>query len=181
MAINLSYVTFTDQDDIIPLSGVEDIGIYLGTVNTLAGDDIINGGNNVIIDTVTGALLTDAGNFSNAASTINTNSGNDLITGTYNRIDLYHSYPRGAITNSSPPDEGYATINTGDGNDIITATGDSGWGILLLSGTIDTGEGNDIINGTGGVSGLVFRTADFSDVRSGVDTGEVSTKVLGLA
>jgi hypothetical protein len=42
MAIELSAITFTDQDDIIPASGEDEI-LNTGTANTLAGNDIING------------------------------------------------------------------------------------------------------------------------------------------
>jgi hypothetical protein len=53
MAISLSNVIFTDQDDIIPPSGVEPIYVPVyTTINTLAGDDIINGGNNISIDDI---------------------------------------------------------------------------------------------------------------------------------
>jgi hypothetical protein len=259
MAINLSNVTFTDQNDIVPPSGVEPIFVpsYV-TINTLAGDDIINGGNDIT------NISTDNYGFSNILSTLNTNSGNDLITGIYQTSDsdisgsgiinagtfqsgdagfgtintgdgndtitgmsisndpnffyglgiknvtgiidtgdgndiitgIGHTY--GILTEVTTIDTGKGddiitaiggdtgidsrvntTINTGDGNDIITATGDGGWGILLLSGTIDTGEGNDVINGTGGVSGLVFRTADFVYERSRINTGEGDDIISG--
>jgi len=42
MAIELSNLTFTEQADIVPVSGVERI-FNTGIANTLAGDDIING------------------------------------------------------------------------------------------------------------------------------------------
>ena len=42
MAIELSNITFTDQDDVVPLSGVEEI-LNTGIANTLAGNDIIIG------------------------------------------------------------------------------------------------------------------------------------------
>jgi len=42
MAIELSTITFTEQHDIVPVSGVEQI-FNTGIANTLAGDDIING------------------------------------------------------------------------------------------------------------------------------------------
>ena len=40
MAIELSNLTFTDEDDIVPVSGVEEI-LNTGIANTLGGDDII--------------------------------------------------------------------------------------------------------------------------------------------
>ncbi len=42
MAIELSNLTFTEQDDVVPASGVEEI-LNTGLANTLAGDDIITG------------------------------------------------------------------------------------------------------------------------------------------
>jgi hypothetical protein len=42
MAIELSNITFTDEDDIVPASGEDEI-INTGIANTLAGDDIITG------------------------------------------------------------------------------------------------------------------------------------------
>jgi hypothetical protein len=42
MAIELSNITFTDQDDIVPLSGVEQI-LNTGVANALAGNDTITG------------------------------------------------------------------------------------------------------------------------------------------
>ena len=42
MALELSNITFTDEDDIVPAFGVERI-FNTGIANTLAGDDIING------------------------------------------------------------------------------------------------------------------------------------------
>jgi hypothetical protein len=43
MAIELSTITFTDQDDIVPASGVKEIVINTGVANTLAGNDTITG------------------------------------------------------------------------------------------------------------------------------------------
>jgi hypothetical protein len=42
MAIELSNIIFTDQDDVVPVSGVEEI-VNTGIANTLAGNDIITG------------------------------------------------------------------------------------------------------------------------------------------
>jgi hypothetical protein len=67
MAIELSNIIFTDQDDIVPLSGVEQI-LNTGVTNTLAGNDRITGTGN------------DYG-FENVR-TLNTDDGNDTITGT---------------------------------------------------------------------------------------------------
>jgi hypothetical protein len=255
---------FTNESDVVPSSGVEEIQVpFLRPVNTLAGDDIINGGNDGINDftgeysfvNIYGTLNTDSGNdritgifnqqnelgnfpfffphgITNIApdpgeggyATINTGDGNDTITGIFNGANYNSSWGHGIynvrgiidtgdgndiitgigknygiftevttidtgngddiITGISEVDTGIdsrvnTTINTGDGNDIITGTGDSGWGILLLSGVIDTGEGNDIITGTGDSGGLVFSTMDFSYVESHIDTGEGDDIITG--
>src|SRR4028118_1028297 len=77
MAIELSNLTFTEQDDIVPSSGEEQI-LNTGIANTLAGNDIIIG---------TKEISTDAGfqkglNSIFNSGTLNTADGNDLITGT---------------------------------------------------------------------------------------------------
>jgi hypothetical protein len=48
MAIELSNLTFTEQDDIVPASGVEEI-LNTGIANTLAGNDIITGTEQLIL------------------------------------------------------------------------------------------------------------------------------------
>jgi len=140
MAINLSNVTFTDQGDIIPPSGVEPIFVpSFATINTLAGDDIINGGNNI------------TGNYSfrNILGTLNTNSGNDIITGIYQYSSGISSSGIENTGTFHPSDAGFATINTGDGNDTITGISNS-HGIENIIGIIDTGDGNDMITGISG-------------------------------
>jgi hypothetical protein len=42
MAIELSNLTFTDQDDIVPASGQDEI-LNTGIANTLDGNDILTG------------------------------------------------------------------------------------------------------------------------------------------
>ena len=67
MAIDLSSLTFTDEDDIVPASGVEQI-LNTGIANTLAGNDRITGiGKDYGLRNV---------------GTLNTDDGNDTITGT---------------------------------------------------------------------------------------------------
>jgi len=143
MAIELSDLTFTDEEDIVPASGEEQI-INTGIANTLAGNDIItsNGvyglqnsgtfntddGNDTITNTsiVTGITL-------NFSSIFDTGKGDDVITGT---AGIYY----GLIN--------LGTLNTDDGNDIITGTAGL-YGLLIGSGAIlDTGKGNDVITGT---------------------------------
>jgi len=43
--LDLSYITFTDQDDTVPQSGKAVIRNSYSIVNTLAGNDIINADN----------------------------------------------------------------------------------------------------------------------------------------
>jgi hypothetical protein len=78
MAIELSSLTFTDQDDIVPASGVEEI-FNTGIANTLAGNDIItgNGGNR------------NGAGIRNQLGIINTSNGNDIITGIYNQKENF--------------------------------------------------------------------------------------------
>src|SRR4028119_2518299 len=136
MAIELSSITtFTDQANIVPVSGGEEIRND-GIVNTLAGDDTITG-----ITTSLGAVGFGISGIYNLG-TLNTSEGNDLMTGTAQPSN----YGSG-IFNSR------ATINTGDGNDTITGSGFSG---LVNYFTIATGNGNDLItgNGDGGGSGI---------------------------
>src|SRR4028118_129163 len=150
MPIELSDITFTEQDDIVPPSGMEPIFVpsYV-TINTLAGDDIINGGN-YITD-----ISTDNFGFSNILGTLNTNSGNDLITGIYQGSSSDSIAPGIENRGNNSSDAGLATINTGDGNDTLTgisSNNDSnndpnffyGSGIENVIGSIDTGDGNDM-------------------------------------
>jgi hypothetical protein len=124
MAIELSNIIFTDQDDFIPLFGEEQI-VNTGIANTLAGDDVI-----------TGTVTQDSGTGISNDGTLNTGDGNDIIIG------------NGAGINSGIGNGGY--IDTGDGNDVITGInngGDSDGITNAGGGVIDTGNGNDIITG----------------------------------
>src|SRR4028118_367345 len=97
MAIELSSITtFTDQANIVPASGVEEIRND-GIVNTLAGDDTITG--------ISTSLETVAFGISGIYNigTLNTSEGNDIITGS-GQASNYGS----GIFNS------LATINTGE-------------------------------------------------------------------
>jgi len=183
MAINLSFVTFTDQDDIVPPSGVEPIFVFpYTTINTLAGDDIINGGNNISTDI---NIPDDDYSFANILGTLNTNSGNDLITGIYQKP--YGGTSRTGLVNRGNfegTDTGFATINTGDGDD--TSSGISrnndpndpnvlyGSGIDNVTAIIDTGDGNDIITGIGGDYGIykngisIINTGGDNDIITGI-------------
>jgi hypothetical protein len=146
MELELSNLTFTEQDDIVPASGVEQI-LNTGVANTLAGNDRITGSGS------------DYG--LRNEGTINTDDGNDTITG------------MGEFSIPSPNDNGgisnIGTLNAGEGNDIIT--GSALYGGLGNSGTINTGEGNDTIIGSSGYgagiyssAGSVFDTGDGNDI-----------------
>jgi hypothetical protein len=137
MAIELSTITFTEQDDVVPVSGVEKI-FNTGITNTLAGNDIITGdsGNNSSTSPNRFSGVTNTG-------TLNTNGGNDRLTGIFN--DQNTNFFAGfGIDNRE------GTINMGDGNDTITGIVNinrRGVGIWYAGGTIDTGDGNDVITG----------------------------------
>jgi hypothetical protein len=108
MAIELSNLTFTEQDDIVPQSGVKEILINTGIANTLAGDDILNGeteNNSNPLDTLILSGIFNSG-------TLNTDAGNDILTGISNDLNNDFSMNCGIYN------EG--TMDTGDGNDIIT-------------------------------------------------------------
>jgi hypothetical protein len=131
MPIELSNIIFTNQDDIVPLSGVEEI-VNTGSANTFAGNDII-----------TGTATPDSNNQGVFNSgTLNTGDGNDIITGISagNGVGILHS--------------GY--MDTGDGNDLIIGIsfGNADGFISYEGTTIDTGNGDDKITGIADVIGF---------------------------
>jgi hypothetical protein len=146
MAINLFYLTFTEQDDIVPESGNAQILSSSNdshTVNTLAGNDRITGssiGNNYY--DVLGYGFKNEG-------VLNTDDGDDAITG---------------ITSENPSiDFNYGfvnvgTLNAGEGNDVIFGSGyyvrTGYYNGIYNSGTLNAGEGDDIITGRAGSNGL---------------------------
>jgi len=77
MAIELSNLTFTEQDDIVPVSGVEQI-VNTGIANTLAGKDIITG--TAIRGIATPGINNAIYGIYNS-DTLNTDDGNDIIMG----------------------------------------------------------------------------------------------------
>jgi hypothetical protein len=114
MAIELSNLTFTEQDDIVPVSGIEEI-LNIGIANTLAGNDRI-----------TGDVPNSTSNSTNGvynSGTLNTDDGNDIITGIGGSLDY---------NQTQDPEAGIGiynrigTIETGNGNDIITGIGAPG-------------------------------------------------------
>jgi hypothetical protein len=178
MTIELSNIIFTDQDDIVPASGVEEI-INTSLANTLAGDDVITGTggyygfengvfeNGAILntndgnDTITG-ISTFGGIINQYSSILDTGKGNDLITGTGGQ-----SY--GGFQNAG-------TLNTDDGNDTITGTNNLNYGLVAIYNSIlDTGKGNDLITGTGNFDGFqnagILNTDDGNNTITGTSIG----------
>ncbi len=158
MTIELSNIPFTDQDDIVPASGVEQI-LNTGVVNTLAGNDRITG---------TGSDYRDYGDYGfENVGTLNTDDGNDTITGiaggpyNFNAIFDFGISNSGTLNTARGDDvitgRGYirgivnsGIFNTGEGNDKITANGFRQQGALHNTDTFNTGEGNDTITAEGG-------------------------------
>src|SRR3989304_7430069 len=150
MAIELSSLTFTEQDDVVPASGEEQI-FNSGITNTLAGNDIIYG-----TDSYYGNI-----GFENYSGVINTGDGDDTLIG-------YNSNWSTAILNSGTINTGvgkdkiagyggiynsiFSAIETGADDDEITASG-NGNGIYNDS-IIDTGDGHDIITASGNDNGI---------------------------
>jgi hypothetical protein len=153
MAIELSNLRFTKQDDIVPVFGVEEI-VNTGVANTLAGNDrIIGTGDNYGIH-----------NF----GTLNTSDGNDVIIGVSHSQEGYLNVYSSGIFHRG------GTINTGDGDDKITGTGQTG--IILHQGIVDTGTGSDTITGTGqegegiSISNATVNTGDGDDKITGTSS-----------
>jgi len=167
MAIELSNLTFTNQDDIVPASGVDQI-LNTATTNTLAGNDIINGESGNSIPGV--GVPTPRGGIVNTG-TLNTNSGNDILTGIFN--DQNTNFFAGfGIYNVG------GTIDAGDGNDIISGIVQidrRAVGIYYQEGNINTGDGDDVITGiaprnagiSGGLNGII-NTGQGDDVITGI-------------
>jgi len=176
MAIELSNLTFTEQDDIVPVSGVEQI-FNTGIAKTFAGNDIISG----IVDpySIPIALPNDAfppgwpgripGIYNAIGGVIDTGSGNDVITGISQGRE-------GVIPDEL--DDGWGiinrgTIDTGNGNDIITGIAQNPRGLDGISqesqGIINTGNGDDTIIGTGPANGIVIIYDTIFDTGKGND------------
>src|SRR4028119_1713506 len=103
MAIELSNITFTDQADIVPASGVEQI-LNTGVANALAGNDTITG-----IGRTFDMPGGDPGAYDYGlknSGTFNTAEGDDVITGTAGLAGIINS----------------GTFNTAEGNDRISAS-----------------------------------------------------------
>jgi len=150
MDIELSTITFTDQDDTVLVSGVDRI-LNTGIANTLAGNDII--GTNINSLGITNIGF------------INTGADNDTLIG----IDTVNfGY---GISNSG-------TINTHTGKDTIIATG-LFYGLSNIDATINTGAGDDTINATGGDS-ILGGHALYNASGSIIDTGNGDDIITGI-
>jgi hypothetical protein len=146
MAVELSSLTFTNQDDIV--SGVGEL-LNTGIANTLAGNDIITGESFTYSNA--GILITNG-------STFDTGTGNDRISGY-----AYFTYDSGSghgLSNYS------FTFNTGDGDDTIYGTGFYG---IYNKGFINTDNGKDIITGSGGNYYGGRGISSFSTINTGSD------------
>jgi len=184
MAIELSNLTFTNQDDVIPAFGVEEI-LNTGTANTLAGNDRITGTKEITIDT---PFQNRFGSIFNSG-TLNTADGNDIITGIINRRETpsvapYEDYPSYLFYQKYY--SAYAcgiynvgSIYTGEGNDRITGINEAvssfgyDYGIYTEGGTIDTGGSNDII------TGITQRGTGIKSLNSTINTGDGSDTITG--
>jgi hypothetical protein len=144
MEIELSSITFTDQDDIVSGGYILNTGI----TNTLAGNDQIRGYSHYLDEDYWAIAL-------GKGSTLNMGEGDDLITTSTQKAGGIF------IANGSTLDTGNGndrmnvnniynesfTFTTGDGNDTIEANGN--WDALVNKGLINTGNGKDTIIATG--------------------------------
>jgi hypothetical protein len=186
MAIELSNITFTEQDDIVPASGVEEI-VNTGIANTLAGNDVITGTSN--------------GGFGiyGSSGTINTGDGNDIIAGTsFSTITAIFLSGTCGIDTGKGDDiitgtgfghgiahDSATFLNTGEGNDIITGNSKREGTAIISFGPIDTGDGNDTIMGTSGILDNVNSSLDpfYQGIVNGVsiNTGDGDDRITGIA
>jgi hypothetical protein len=200
VAIQLSDLIFTEQDDIVPQSGQYYPIFNTYIANTLAGNDSITGTisddylyynpNNYSGFINAGELNTDDGsdiitgriiyarhsqrpsgyNIINFG-TLNTGEGNDVIDGSYQNSGYFPSYS--GIYNSG-------TLNAGEGDDTITGYGTE-YGLLSEDGTLNTEDGNDILTFSGGDYGILLNRYDFSNFeRSTLNTGEGNDIITGI-
>jgi len=158
MAIELSNIIFTNQDDIVPVSGMEQI-FNSSVANTYVGNDTIMGiGSLDINDPNSGYGILNYG-------TLVTAEGNDVIIGT--ALD-------GIIS--------YSTFNTGEGNDIVVGKGKV-YGIIA-NDNFDTAEGDDIITGEADYCGIsigdMFNTGDGNDRITGISDPVVNSYTFGI-
>jgi hypothetical protein len=183
MAIELSTITFTDEDDIVPESGVKDIIVNNGTANTLAGNDRITG--TYVYDPNSGNDQSRSG--IKNSRTLDTAEGDDIINargredGILNTWAFYTGEGNDTITAWG----GYNGIvnswafSTGKGNDVINANGYDSTGIVNSGVFFGTGEGNDIINAYGYFSPGIVNSGTF-DTGEGNDTISAGAREDGI-
>ena len=192
MAIELSSLVFTEQNDIVPVSGVEAIN-NTGTANTLGGNDLIFGTKETKIDIpfqetysgifnsgtlntadgddiITGGTISEiksSGNYYGIYNigSIYTGDGNDSLLGDGNDGGFFNGFPNDI--NNSP-----SIINTGNGDDLISAFAPRGDGLRNYS-IINTGDGKDLIETTGYYHGLLNEGS--------IDTGGDDDLILGTS
>ncbi len=173
----LSDITFTDQDDIVPLSGKAILRNYSPLiVNTLAGNDIINA-DNEIVDKDTyyyPGAFPNISAFSNQGTTLNTAEGNDEITGVVSQKAEDWVWNHYGILNELGGNYNLeGRIDTGDGNDKIFGIiqpGINGDGIYNNKSTIDTGDGDDKIIGISHTHMGINNGNGFINTGNGKDT-----------
>jgi len=205
MVIELSNLTFTEQDDIVPASGVDQI-TNTGITNTLAGRDIITG-TAILGSAIPGMHNLVYGIYN--SNTLNTNDGDDIIMGIFSDpegkssdFEQYFGFfnDQGIIDTGDGNDKiigidntalstnrvnslntGFSsylgTVNTGNGHDIIMGTGQS-YGLVNWEATIDTGNGNDTIAGTGNNMVGIFNLGDGLNTPT-FNTGDGNDRIIG--
>jgi hypothetical protein len=150
VAIQLSDLIFTEQDDIVPQSGQYYPIFNTYIANTLAGNDSITG---TISDDDPYYDPNNYSGFINAGE-LNTDDGSDIITGTI-IYDRHSQRPAGYNLIN------FGTLNTGEGNDRIDGSYRNGgyfpwYRGIYNSGTLNAGEGDDTITALGiGLDGFV--------------------------
>jgi hypothetical protein len=133
MALDLSSVKFTNQDDLAPASGTAEI-VNSAVVDTLNGNDVITGNGQTLRQVLFYGSLT-VGVYNGSGGAISTGEGLDAIVG-YGGVGIFNDLT--------------ATIGTGNGNDTVSGCGcDYGKYSkgILNSGKIATASGSDTIIG----------------------------------
>ena len=145
MAIDLSYVTFNNGDDVVPGSWVEEVILNTVVANTGDGNDQITGvGPGTTISSLFSSGIYNSG-------LLYTENCDDTITGTYDDTE-YYLYNANYV---SPPNHGRSIYRDNRGDFYYYPEDPNGPVPLSVynsginnSGTIDTGEGDDTISGS---------------------------------
>ncbi len=154
MAIDLSTITFTNNADIIPSLGTDNIILDANrSVRTYSGNDILTG--------IATNMTLGKNGIENRGS-IDTGLGDDLLTG----VSTSTSFP-----GNWKGIENYGKIETGLGNDKIFAK--SLYTGLFNRGIVDTASDDDTIVGEGG--------STYYDIVNGglIDTGDGNDRIEG--